>query len=62
MMNEDSLRQLNLNELLNVLAKTIDEYLRFEKIRDEKNLEFKQAELYILHKVITDKKSELGIT
>lgn len=55
-MTESDLNEMSMDELFGILVKTIDEYLKLEKMRDQNGLEMKRAELYILHKVINYKK------
>jgi len=58
-MSEESLKILPLDEICTIMIKTIDEYLLLEKLNKNPSLlESKRAELYTLHKVITDKKAE----
>jgi hypothetical protein len=58
-MSEESLKLPSIDKLCYLMIKAIDEYHLLEKLPGRNNeLEQKRAELFILHKVITDKKAE----
>ena len=59
-MYEKSLKTLPLNDICAIMIRAIQDYLILEKLQQNKDdLESKRSQLYILHKLIIDKKAEI---
>ena len=62
-MTEDSLKCLSLDELYDLLVKTVNEYLTMHKTpHDSNSREIQKAELQLIQKAILERKNNLNPT
>ena len=57
-MSEESLKLLSIDDICVIMIKAIEDYNLMEKLKQHEELKQKRDELYVLYKVINEKRAQ----